>query len=303
MRKRIYFLIIILVLLITGCASYNVFSNYNIYTPPPKTAEAYLELGRLWGHRHYNKLKIKPKQIDLEFVKALIGPNLDFFWINTDLKQAFKKGYRLGYEDRIADLVLGPHLERAAIEIGEVISKDFVSVIDTFETNWVKTLRRAIDIFIVLIAEGSQADREGFINKFTDIYNKKYLATYALIHDSTNMFKVSEGGTLLYIDMKKVRAVLKIPTTDSLKTEIYQQTFKVMGDEMGQRYSHNLIDRNELIEWLRRSKTALEEIKGNNLGIIYCAFAKSYGTDAGHVFIDLVNAAGFDVRIVHPDCK
>lgn len=291
------------IVIIIGCASTQFFSKYDIYTPSPKTAEAYLELGRLWGNRHFNQIKIKPKQIDTLFIEALIGPTLDFFWINTDLKQAFKKGYRLGYEDRIADLVLGPHFERAAIEIGKVISKKFVAVIDTFETNWVKTLRRAIDIFIVLIAEGSQADREGFIGMFTKIYGEKYMATQALLKDSPDMLQESAGGTQLYIDMKKVQAVLKIPEAKTLKTEIYQQTFKVMGDEMGQRYSHNLISREELIEWLRRSKTALEEIEGNNLGIIYCAFANSYGTDAGHVFIDLISAAGFNVNIVNPNCK
>lgn len=278
------------------------FTNNNQFN---KTIDAYLLAGKHWGRKHWEQVpRLKPTDpTDPLFVKALINRNyLDFFWIHSDLKEAFKKGYRMGYEDRTADLVLGPHIEKAAIEMGESISTEFVAVIEMFERNWIVTLRKAIDVFIVLIAEGSQADREGFIKKFTVVYREKYNRTQNLLKSGGFMAQHSEGGTLLHIDMTKVKAVLDIPSPESLKTEIYHQTFKVMGDEMGRRYSHNLIGRNELIEWLRRSKTALQEVPGNNLGIIYCAFVDSYGTDAANVFKDLIKEAGYRQKMNTVDC-
>ncbi|MBI5101973.1 MAG: hypothetical protein HZB33_09100 [Nitrospirae bacterium] len=167
----------------------------------------------------------------------------------------------MGFEDRIADLVLGPHLTATAGLIGNDIPVRFVGVIKTFEDRCALTLHDALEIFIVLISEGTQSD----------------------------------GGTMLFIDYSKGKSLgaLDIPRTEALQTEIYHQTFKVMGDELGRRYSNNLIKRDELIDLLRRSKTALEEVPGNNLGIIYGAFIDSYGVDADNVFLDLVKAAGY----------
>lgn len=274
-------------ILLVGCASVSA-------SVVDKTVSSYKNVGKAWGSKHFNRNPaLKAGEIDNDFIKSLIDRNnLDFFWINPDLKEAFKKGYRIGYEDRTADLVLGPHFEKAAISIGNTISSDFVDVINSFETNWVKTLREAIDVFIVLISEGSQADREGFINEFNKIYTQKYNANIKSLRSGKFITQVSEGGTKLHIDMTKVKAVLDIPSPNSLKSEIYHQTFKVMGDEMGRKYSHNLISRADLINWLRRSKTALKEVQGNNKGILTESFVKSYGTDARNVFRGLLKEAG-----------
>ena len=110
------------------------------------------------------------------------------------------------------------------------------------------------------------------------------------------MAQVSEGGTMLHIDASKTLAVLDIPKPDTLKTEIYRQTFKVMGDEWGRRYSTNLIKRGDLVELFRKSKTALQEVSpglSGNLNIVKEAFIKSYGTDAQNVFSGLVKEAGY----------
>jgi hypothetical protein len=74
-----------------------------------------------------------------------------------------------------------------------------------------------------------------------------------------------------------------------------------MGSEMGRRYSHNLIPRGELIEWLRRSKTALNMDRGDidqlevkkNLRFLSTSFCKAYVTDAQSVFEDLAREAGY----------
>ena len=114
-------------------------------------------------------------------------------------------------------------------------------------------------MFIILISEGSQADRETFIDRFVNIYSAKYNKIQELLRAGGFVTQVSEGGTTLNIDVTKTMAVLNIPRPDTLKTEIYQQTFRVMGDEWGRRYSTNLVKRDELIDLFRRSKTAMEK--------------------------------------------
>jgi hypothetical protein len=111
------------------------------------------------------------------------------------------------------------------------------------------------------------------------------------------VMQTSEGGTTLFLDARNVKAVLDIPSTKVLKAEIYRQTFKVMGDEWGKRFSHNLVKRDQLIDLLRRSKTALQEVNpglGGNLAIVRESFEASYGTDAVNVFRSLGKEAGYD---------
>ncbi len=295
--------LLVAVSLLGGCVTpgglnLNMFENTKI----EKTVASYEAEGLRWGARHWNwkeKERLRPGEIDQQFVDALIAPNyLDFFWVHSDLKDAFKKGYRLGYQDRTADLVLGPNLTTAAEKIGELTGDGFVKVINSFEDGWATTLKQAIDVFITLISEGSQADREKFINKFIEVYKTKYNATRKMLKEGAVMKQVSEGGTLLFIDYSKGKALgaLDIPSDVALKTEIYHQAFKVMGDEWGRRYSTNLIKRDELVDLLRRSKTALEEVKPGlrgNLDKIRVAFRNSYGTDADSVFRSLAKEAGY----------
>ena len=111
------------------------------------------------------------------------------------------------------------------------------------------------------------------------------------------VMQTSEGGTTLFLDAKNVKAVLDIPATKVLKAEIYRQTFKVMGDEWGKRFSHNLIRRDQLVDVLRRSKTALQEVSpglAGNLAIVRESFENSYGTDAMSVFRGVAKEAGYD---------
>lgn len=268
----------------------------NIFSQPAKTAADYEAAGKQWGQRHWNE-KRQPGSVDTALVNDLVEPKaLDFFWVHADLKEAFKKGYRLGYQDRTADLVLGPHLTAAAEKIGHLTSTKFVDVIQTFEADWAKTLKRAVDVFITLISEGSQADRERFINAFEQVYSDKYRRTQEALRSRGYTTQTSEGGTTLYLDARNTLAVLNIPSTQTLKAEVYHQTFKVMGDEWGRRLSHNLIRRDELVDLLRRSKTALNEVApgfGGNVALLREAFLASYGTDAEQVFRGLTREAGY----------
>jgi len=308
--KRIYLwgLVLLCACLLSSCAGTSASKinqqSQTIYFRPEKTTASYEEAGKWWGSRHWAR-QLKAGAIDNEFVSELINSNtINFFWVHSDLKDAFKKGYRFGYQDRTADLVLGPNLSEAAAQIGKTTSQKFVAVINEFEREWAGTLSRAIDVFITLISEGSQADRENFIGRFVDEYATKYNETQDKLRSGGFVTQVSEGGTTLFIDARKTLAVLNIPSPSILKAEIYQQTFRVMGDEWGRRYSHNLIKRDELVDLLRRSKTALQEVSGGlsgNLGIIQDAFISSYGTDGDNVFKQLSREAGLpEVGVTAP---
>ena len=136
--------------------------------------------------------------LNADFVYNLFSnKKIDYFNVHSELKDSFKRGFRLGYEDRIADLVLGPHLATTAACIGMDTSQDFVNVINEFENGWVNTLLNAIKSFIVLISEGSQADRVDFINQFTAIYGAKYQKTESLKKDGF-LTAISAGNKPLY---------------------------------------------------------------------------------------------------------
>lgn len=269
------------------------------YRLSKKDTIGYEEAGKWWGERH-RKNGLQPGNVsDAPFIESLVDPlegGLDFFWIHADLKEAFKKGYRLGYQDRTADLVLGPYLTEAAAKIGGDSAGNFVTVVNTFEKSWAEGLRRGVNVFVTLISEGSQADRERFIRNFEKVYDEKYQRTQADLKAGGFVTQTSEGGTTMFLDARKTVAVLNIPSTSVLKTEIYRQTFKVMGDEWGKRFSHNLMRRDELIDILRRSKTALQEVGtlGSSLAIVRESFESSYGTDATSVFRSLAKEAGYD---------
>jgi len=309
-RALVFCLAVFILLFAFGCIPQQTVKNETkpviVMAPAGKTMPHYENTGRDWGKRH-RQMGLSPGGIDREFVSALIAKdNLNFFWSHGDLKEAFKKGYRFGYERRTADLVLGPHLTEAAAVLGNSTAQDFVATINQFEEKWVKILEDAIDVFIVLISEGSQADRENFIAKFTAKYEIKYSDSQEKLRAEDLMTLKSEGGTLLYIDSKETLAILDIPSPETLKSEIYFQAFRAMGDEWGNRFSHNLIKRDELIDLLRRSKTALQEIPVEipaderlkmNMGRIYNAFVSIYGTDAQHVFQSIIKEAGYDLTM------
>lgn len=220
---------------------------------------------------------------------------LNYFFIHTELKHAFQEGFRQGYEKRTADLVLGPHIQLAGGLLGYNLAKKFVSVIETFEHGWATTLRDAIDIYITLISEGSQADREDFINHFMEIYKAKYEDTQKRKKEMMSL--TSKGGTKIFVDTKKVGSALDIPSDKIFKNEIYRLTFWAMGDELGRRFRHNLIKRDDLIDLLRRTKPVFSEAPilkyKKGLGVMRKGFEKGYDSnDAADVFRDMAKTAG-----------
>jgi hypothetical protein len=333
-------LICSLVLELSGCATLNSMNTMNFSgTGTEKTQVAYEKAGNDWGKKLksppqkrpatnlsndytrsiceyvtkkdiekvdaadiFKKNNITNNDIDVEFVYAIYSQlKLDYFNVHSELKDSFKKGFRLGYEDRIADLVLGPHLTVTAACVGMNTSQNFVDVINAFENGWVRTLHGAIDTFIVLISEGSQADRDIFVKEFVNIYNEKFKNTED-VKAGKRMKQISAGGTVLYVDMSKdaASAALDIPSPDSLKAELYKQTFKVMGDELGRRYATNLIKRDELVDLLRRIKPVLNEVGSSdeNLSIIRDAFVEQYKADGQSLFSGILADAGYE--IAHP---
>ncbi len=280
---------------LSGCgAKFNII-EHNGTTKMERTTASYFNEGKYWGEK-LREANVTPGKLHLHLIDTLIGQNLDYFNVHEELKDAFKKGFRIGYEDRIADLVLGPHIKNAAGRIGKRTGTDFVTVTENFEDGWKQTFNDAVRVFIVLIAEGSQADREYFISQFDEVYAAKYHKTEKIKADGGFRKLLSQGGTILFLNVKTTSAALDIPSPTSLEGEIYKQAFTAMGDEWGKRLSNNLIKRSDLIELLRRTKAALKE-KGDfneNLGIVRNSFENSYGTDAGEIFAGLIREAGYE---------
>lgn len=296
MERLKLLLLFSLIAFMTGCVTTTNFQQ-SADVRTERTTASYMSEGRGWGKKLLDG-GIKPGKLDPPLVTTLIGKNLDYFNVHEDLKEAFKKGFRMGYEDRIADLVLGPHITEAAGRIGTRTGQDFVNVIQAFEEGWGRTLDDAVRVFIVLVAEGSQADREFFISNFDTIYAGKYNRTEKLKSGGGYVTLMSEGGTKLYLDIKTTSAFLDIPSPRSLKGEIYRQAFRAMGDEWGKRLSTNLIKRTDLVDLLRRIKVALKEEGqfSENIDIIFSSFVASYGTDAEDVFKSLLKEAGYNER-------
>jgi len=286
-----------------------------------RNVDNYEKEGKKWGEdifeanirpENINTLDGKQQGLSEKFVAYLISEKeLYYFGVHSELKEAFKKGFRQGYQERTADLVLGPHLQMAAGLIGKNTATSFVDVINAFEKGWKDTLDNAVKVFITLIAEGSQADREEFIKNFVSIYGKKYADNREIIAQAAQGKTVpltADSGMELYLDPKKTQCTLNIPSDTSLKVEIYKQTFREMGYEMGDRYAHNLISRNDLVDWLRRSRTALNMDQGDhvdpktvstNLNILATYFKNEYGTDSENVFAGLAKEAGYDTTTTH----
>ncbi len=85
---------------------------------PAKAATDFMKDGELWGEKHRAN-GLKPGDIDNAFVKVLASKTgLDFFGVNADMREAFVKGYRSGYQDKTADLVLEPNFNAAKAMTG-----------------------------------------------------------------------------------------------------------------------------------------------------------------------------------------
>ncbi|QWV94675.1 hypothetical protein KP004_05710 [Geomonas oryzisoli] len=298
MKKLIVVFVAVFTLMSLGCRIDTLTMDSNQNVTVERTIPKYEEAGQKWG-KSFAEKKLKSGQLnnDLsrDFIFALCDKNkLGYFYVHSELKEAFKRGFRVGYEDRTADLVLGPHIKEAAGLVGETTSNKIVNNIDVFEHQWEDLLKQGIDVFIVLISEGSQADREIFINKFSDKYSEKYnFMTQKYNKNNRNRgIQLTQGGTSYILD--PILNAVQMPEPDVIKTKFYSLAFSVMGDEWGRRYGTNLVKRDELIDILRRCKPALEEGEGaeSNLRYIYTSFAESYRADSEDTFKGIMKEAG-----------
>ncbi|SDU67991.1 hypothetical protein [Desulfobacula phenolica] len=278
-----------------------------------KTVEAYERAGNDWGARLRSQ-NFKPKQIDNDFVEFLISgkrPDSDpkgdwrtsnyYFTVHLSLKKAFQEGFRKGFQDREADLVLGPHIEVAAGRIGKRNSEFFADDVSKYvqdQINYQYRFKKALDnsvaIFKELIAEGSPADRDKFKESFLSYYTaevEEYLKRSnfytsdktSYINLDFNKGQIGEYEGKLYISKFGILTALEMWDL------LYKKSLYMVGLEMGQTLSHNLITRSELLEWLRRTRTAL---RNNNIeqeiAIIRKGFVEEYGRNGKSVFNSMV---------------
>jgi hypothetical protein len=290
----------------TGCKINTVNMNPNNSILIERTIPKYEEAGQKYGREFVaQKLQIKPGNLDNPLSQRFIADlcdrrSLGYFYVHSELKEAFKRGFRVGYEDRTADLVLGPQITAAAGKVGEATSSKIVNSIITFDQQWEQILRDGVEVFIVLISEGSQTDRKIFIDSFNTEYVKEYNAMAQKYNKGNRQggILVTQGGTSYTLDADL--NAIQMPAPSLIENRFYSQAFIVMGDEWGRRYGTNLVKREELIDMLRRCKPALEEGEGSeaNLKYIYQSFADSYKADAEDTFKSIMKEAGIKDKLI-----
>lgn len=263
------------------------------------TEDSYRKAGIWWGEKLMHN-GVKSGDIDNELVNKLIVSTeepggINYFFAHTNMKKAFHQGFLQGYKGRSGDLVLGPNIAKGGGILGTYIAESFVRHIIEFEENWRIVLKKSVDVFITLVAEGSHADRQEFVNNFTQIYKNKYLDTAV----KNNQYEpiITQGGTFIKVQMSQA-AALGIPSDVAIKTEFFRQTFYVIGDEMGRRFRHNLIQRSELVDFLRRLSPVFHEASSKRMspkmGLerVLVGFQEGYrNLDASVVFDEMAKEA------------
>jgi hypothetical protein len=290
------------------------------------TLESFDKLGNYWGSRLKDE-NVTVGRINNNFVWFLLtedvlepGTEMDInqnqgFYEETEssyyfgkhfaLKDSFHKGFRMGYTDRNADMVLGPHITEAAKYLGFRNATGFVNQIralnerqrrqldeidgiikkyditDTTEQLFEDTINSSIELFKELIAEGSPADRDRFKQQFTQDYDElisEYLNVagnfpnitlkFGLPDDKyykdTNFTDATPQGTSIIYSMKhtlEYASTFSIEGADSVWNHIYRKSLTGVGEEMGDKFAHNLITRTDLRDWLRRAFETLNKDK------------------------------------------
>jgi len=308
--KRIVILMMVVIIVsisLVGCKIDTVNMDLNTAILVERTIPKYEEAGQKYGKEFAaQRTQVKPGSLDNPLSQRFIADlcdrrSLGYFNVHSELKEAFKRGFRVGYEDRTADLILGPHITAAAGKVGEDTSTKIVDSIKTFDDQWEQILKDGIEVFIVLITEGSQSDRQTFIEHFRSEYVKKY-DDMAQRHNKGSRYKgiqVTQGGTSYTLDADL--NAIQMPEPGLIEKRFYSQAFIVMGDEWGRRYATNLVKREELIDMLRRCKPAMElegEGPETNLKYIYNSFANSYKADAEDTFRSIMKEAGIKDKYV-----
>lgn len=295
--KKIAVLLVLIVVM--GCRIDTVNMDLKGVVTVERTIPKYEEAGQQYG-REFSKQRsqFKPGNIDNPLSQKFIvdlceRKNLGYFNVHSELKDAFKRGFRVGYEDRTADLILGPHITAAAGKVGENTSNYMADSIATFDQQWESILKDGIEVFIVLISEGSQADRKQFIGSFSEIYSKKFTEMGNKYNKkSRQRGSFTQGGTEYLLD-PDLNAI-QMPSPGLIEHRFYSQAFVVMGDEWGRRYGTNLVKRDELVDMLRRCKPALEEGEGYAVNLTYIcrSFAESYNADSYDTLRSIMKDAG-----------
>lgn len=323
--NKIFTSILVCILLVTvsGCGGQS-----HIITPEKviyieKSVEAYERIGIEWGEKLRREGR-QPNELNEDFVKFLLWgkrmiPNsVDdktasnfYFQVDATLKDAFKRGFRKGFESREADLVLGPHITAAAGKIAERNAaffetdvKDYVLDQRKFQREFSRTLEKSVDIFKELIAEGSPADREKFKLSFKEEYKRLVEVYLKNTPFYVSEYKYADKSKYISTEFSKKRipkwyrgdfyksffGVLKV---DEMWKLLYYRSLFAVGQEMGQKFGHNLIVRAELLDWLRRTRDLLsvQEME-MELGILYDGFDDEYNKlakNSEQVWKDLLN--------------
>lgn len=223
------------------------------------------------------------------------------------------------YQER-SQILLDALRASVADEDKNTVSTSTAALIET-------TIEDSIELFKELIAEGSPADRDRFKNEFIAMF-KADVETYmqdnkAFVPQEDQKFKLQYGlpsekekrDKLLKQELPEqddparsiylvdhgltFNTTLSVATASEVWAFIYEASLEGVGIEMGQKYGHNLISRDEVLDWLRRAMVALnpKNLKVEQ-GLILKGFAQAYNADdpaiGKKVFANLIGDTGLE---------
>lgn len=213
------------------------------------TNENYVTLGEAWGH-HMASVAVVEKDINNKhynlFTYFLLGKDLpanlsfEYFNIHRDMKKSFQHGFRQGYGERNADLVLGVNLKEAArlkaldsaILLMDVYREKVISdalATSQFKREWRRILTETLHTFEEITAEGSPAESMAFLESFPSEYNKELEAL---------LFCLDPKNRNITCDLRPTSRHTEVLTQDDIHKLLYEgyttreDMKKVLGKDM-----------------------------------------------------------------------
>lgn len=182
-------------------------------------------------------------------------------------------------------------------------------------------IKAAVELFKELIAEGSPADRDRFKAQFIESFrvfvedalrqdqayrgDDKGLLTigYRLPHKNFDApfqdARPRDKGASIYAVSQDLAysGAFGIREADAVWEFVYRRSLRGVGEEMGQKFAHDLIERTALLDWLRRALIALTKEKRayeREKALIEEGFVEKYGSGGKRVFDSLMKDTALD---------
>ncbi len=109
--------------------------------------------------------------------------------------------------------------------------------------------------------------------------------------------KRNQSDELMLSDSNIVNTILK---GDGLVEQINKISWLFVGQEMGRKFNHNLISRQELIEWIKRARSIMESKSGDNyyntsIRLLRKGFQQGYGAGGENEWARIKDETGLKI--------